>query len=194
MNIPNHISESSETSFWVKNTKFFNEDPDPGSGSWTILFLQIAARIRCDWICVSFRKMGTLAEYTVEAQANYTGNYVKEHLLLQHCCWTPPPRTPRQRTSWRPCSCLPASQPASACLNSGINKNKISKRSLFYRLSETVNGSPNRQIWAGQEIILAVIYEGGNVKSDQIKGRASVYDLGPIGALAQMHDLQLINF
>jgi hypothetical protein len=37
MNIPDHISESLETIFWVKILKFFNADPgwknsDPGSG------------------------------------------------------------------------------------------------------------------------------------------------------------------
>jgi hypothetical protein len=30
MNIPDHISESLETIFWVKNNKFFDTDPDPG--------------------------------------------------------------------------------------------------------------------------------------------------------------------
>jgi hypothetical protein len=44
MNIPNHISESLETVFWVKILKFFDADPypesdirnlfDPGSGIW----------------------------------------------------------------------------------------------------------------------------------------------------------------
>ncbi len=55
----------------------------------------------------------------------------------------------------------------------------------------------DRQIWAGTENILAVIqylYEGGIVKRDQMRDSDSVYDLGPFGALAQMHDLQLINF
>jgi hypothetical protein len=32
MNIPDHISESLETSFWVKIFKLFGADPDPGSG------------------------------------------------------------------------------------------------------------------------------------------------------------------
>jgi hypothetical protein len=38
MNIPDHVSESLETIFWVKILKFFNVDPgilfalDPGSG------------------------------------------------------------------------------------------------------------------------------------------------------------------
>jgi hypothetical protein len=32
MKIPDHISDNSETIFWVKNTvpKFFDADPDPG--------------------------------------------------------------------------------------------------------------------------------------------------------------------
>jgi hypothetical protein len=30
MKIPDHISESLETIFWVKVPKFFAEDPDPG--------------------------------------------------------------------------------------------------------------------------------------------------------------------
>ncbi len=35
MNIPDHISESLETIFWVKIHTFFDADvdPDPGSGS-----------------------------------------------------------------------------------------------------------------------------------------------------------------
>jgi hypothetical protein len=32
MNIPDHFSESSETVFRAKIPKFFNADPDPGSG------------------------------------------------------------------------------------------------------------------------------------------------------------------
>jgi hypothetical protein len=32
MNITHHISESLETIFWVKIFKFFDADPDPGSG------------------------------------------------------------------------------------------------------------------------------------------------------------------
>ncbi len=32
MNIPDHISESLETIFWVKILKFFDADADPGSG------------------------------------------------------------------------------------------------------------------------------------------------------------------
>jgi hypothetical protein len=31
MNIPNHISESLETIFWIKILKFFDADPDQGS-------------------------------------------------------------------------------------------------------------------------------------------------------------------
>jgi hypothetical protein len=31
MNIPDHISESLETIFWVKILKFFDVEPDPGS-------------------------------------------------------------------------------------------------------------------------------------------------------------------
>jgi hypothetical protein len=31
MNIPDHISESLETIFWVKILKFFDADRDPGS-------------------------------------------------------------------------------------------------------------------------------------------------------------------
>jgi hypothetical protein len=34
LNIPDHISESLETIFWVKNTA---ADPDPGSGIFLIL-------------------------------------------------------------------------------------------------------------------------------------------------------------
>jgi hypothetical protein len=33
MNIPNHISESLETIFWVKIHKFFDEGAGPGSGN-----------------------------------------------------------------------------------------------------------------------------------------------------------------
>jgi hypothetical protein len=33
MNITNHISESLETIIWVKILKFFNADPDSGSGN-----------------------------------------------------------------------------------------------------------------------------------------------------------------
>jgi hypothetical protein len=33
MNIPDHISESLETIFWLKILKFLNADPDPGSGN-----------------------------------------------------------------------------------------------------------------------------------------------------------------
>jgi hypothetical protein len=38
MNIPDHISESLETIFWVKNTvlKVFDTDPDPGSEPLTM--------------------------------------------------------------------------------------------------------------------------------------------------------------
>jgi hypothetical protein len=32
MNIPDRISDSLETIFWVKLLKFFDADPDPGSG------------------------------------------------------------------------------------------------------------------------------------------------------------------
>jgi hypothetical protein len=32
MNIPDHISESLETISWVKKLKFFDANPDPGSG------------------------------------------------------------------------------------------------------------------------------------------------------------------
>jgi hypothetical protein len=32
MLIPDYISESLETFFWVKILKFFDADPDPGSG------------------------------------------------------------------------------------------------------------------------------------------------------------------
>jgi hypothetical protein len=31
MNMPDHISESLETIFWVKILKFFDEDADPGN-------------------------------------------------------------------------------------------------------------------------------------------------------------------
>jgi hypothetical protein len=31
MNIPDHISESLETIFWVKTLELFDEDPDPGT-------------------------------------------------------------------------------------------------------------------------------------------------------------------
>ncbi len=37
MNIPDHISESLETIFWVKILKFFYADPDPGSGIFLTL-------------------------------------------------------------------------------------------------------------------------------------------------------------
>ncbi len=37
MNIPNHISESLETIFWVKNIKKFYVDTDPGSGIFLTL-------------------------------------------------------------------------------------------------------------------------------------------------------------
>jgi hypothetical protein len=33
MNVPDHISESLETIFWVKILKFFHADADPGSGN-----------------------------------------------------------------------------------------------------------------------------------------------------------------
>jgi hypothetical protein len=33
MNIPDHISESFETIFWVKKLKFFDADPDLESGN-----------------------------------------------------------------------------------------------------------------------------------------------------------------
>jgi hypothetical protein len=33
MNMPDHISESLETIFWVKILKFFDADADPGSGN-----------------------------------------------------------------------------------------------------------------------------------------------------------------
>jgi hypothetical protein len=33
MTILDHISESLETSFWAKILKFFDADPDPGSGN-----------------------------------------------------------------------------------------------------------------------------------------------------------------
>ncbi len=33
MNIPDHVSEILETAFWVKILKFFDADPDPGSGN-----------------------------------------------------------------------------------------------------------------------------------------------------------------
>jgi hypothetical protein len=34
INIPDHISESLETIFWVKISQFFYADPDPGSGNF----------------------------------------------------------------------------------------------------------------------------------------------------------------
>jgi hypothetical protein len=37
MNIPYHISEILETIFWLKILKFFDADPDPGSGIFFIL-------------------------------------------------------------------------------------------------------------------------------------------------------------
>jgi hypothetical protein len=37
MNIPDHISESLETIFWVKNTLIFYADQDPGSGIFLTL-------------------------------------------------------------------------------------------------------------------------------------------------------------
>jgi hypothetical protein len=33
MNIPNQISESLETMFWIKILNFLDLDPDPGSGN-----------------------------------------------------------------------------------------------------------------------------------------------------------------
>ncbi len=33
MDITDHISESLETIFWVKILKFFDADPDPGTGN-----------------------------------------------------------------------------------------------------------------------------------------------------------------
>ncbi len=39
MNIPDHICESLETIFWVKILKFFDVDPDPGSGIFLTLDL-----------------------------------------------------------------------------------------------------------------------------------------------------------
>jgi hypothetical protein len=37
MNMPGHTSESLETIFWVKILKFFDADPDPRSGIFSIL-------------------------------------------------------------------------------------------------------------------------------------------------------------
>jgi hypothetical protein len=37
MNNPDHISESLETIFWMKILKFFDADPDPGSGIFLTL-------------------------------------------------------------------------------------------------------------------------------------------------------------
>jgi hypothetical protein len=37
MNIPDHISESLEKIFGVKHIKFFDADPDPGSGIFLTL-------------------------------------------------------------------------------------------------------------------------------------------------------------
>jgi hypothetical protein len=37
MNNPDHISESLKTIFWVKILKFFDADPDPGSGIFLTL-------------------------------------------------------------------------------------------------------------------------------------------------------------
>jgi hypothetical protein len=37
MNIPDHFSESLETVFRVKILKFFDADPDPGSGIFLTL-------------------------------------------------------------------------------------------------------------------------------------------------------------
>jgi hypothetical protein len=37
MNITEHIFESLETIFWVKIFKFFDADPDPGSGVFLTL-------------------------------------------------------------------------------------------------------------------------------------------------------------
>jgi hypothetical protein len=37
MNIPYHISESLESFVWVKILKFFDADPDPGSGNFSTL-------------------------------------------------------------------------------------------------------------------------------------------------------------
>jgi hypothetical protein len=37
MNIADHISQSLETTFWVKILKFFDVDPNPGSGIFVTL-------------------------------------------------------------------------------------------------------------------------------------------------------------
>jgi hypothetical protein len=37
MNNPDHVSESLETTFWVKIHRFFDADPDSGSGIWNLL-------------------------------------------------------------------------------------------------------------------------------------------------------------
>jgi hypothetical protein len=44
MNIPDHISESSETIFWVKIFKFFDADVDPVSGSGNLFDLGFGIR------------------------------------------------------------------------------------------------------------------------------------------------------
>jgi hypothetical protein len=37
INLPDHISESLETIFWVQILKFFDADSDPGSGIFSTL-------------------------------------------------------------------------------------------------------------------------------------------------------------
>jgi hypothetical protein len=46
MSIPDHISESLETVFWVKKYLNFYTDPDPGSGIFLILDPGLTSRIR----------------------------------------------------------------------------------------------------------------------------------------------------
>ncbi len=43
MNIPDYISESLETTFWVKILKFVDADadPDPGSGNFFLLGIRV---------------------------------------------------------------------------------------------------------------------------------------------------------
>ncbi len=47
MNNPDHISESLETIFWVKIMKYFDADPDPGSGIFLLLYVELETTLTC---------------------------------------------------------------------------------------------------------------------------------------------------
>jgi hypothetical protein len=53
MNIPDLISESLETTFWVKILKFFEGDLDPGSGIFFDPTIRIRDRKICNVACFS---------------------------------------------------------------------------------------------------------------------------------------------